>query len=68
MYCLALYSAKLSILLQIKHIFEGTQQRKAFIFWASWALIVAVSCAYLSTLMVLIFSCTPIRKVGATHQ
>jgi hypothetical protein len=63
MYCLALYSAKISILIQIKHIFEGTQQRKSFIFWASWALIVAVSCTYLSTLTVLIFSCTPIRKV-----
>ncbi|KAJ8107083.1 hypothetical protein OPT61_g9108 [Boeremia exigua] len=62
LYCLALYTAKLSILLQIKHIFEGTQQRKAFVFWASWALIVLTSCAYISTLLVLIFSCTPVRK------
>lgn len=64
LYCLALYTAKLSILLQIKRIFEGTQQRKAFIFWASWVLIVALSCVYTSTLMVLVFSCTPVRKVS----
>ncbi|KAH6625789.1 hypothetical protein C7974DRAFT_207391 [Boeremia exigua] len=62
MYCLSLYAAKLSILLQIKHIFEGTQQRKTFIFWASWTLIVLVTCAYTATLMVLLFSCNPVRK------
>ncbi|KAJ4986137.1 hypothetical protein SVAN01_08401 [Stagonosporopsis vannaccii] len=61
-YCLALYAAKLSILLQIKHIFEITQQRKVSVFWASWLLIVLVTCAYVSTLMVLVFSCTPVRK------
>lgn len=60
-----MYAAKLSILLQIKQIFEGTRQRKTVIFWASWTVIILVSSAYIATLMVLIFSCTPVRKVCA---
>ncbi|KAF1357270.1 hypothetical protein EJ07DRAFT_167740 [Lizonia empirigonia] len=62
LYCFAMYAAKLSILLQIKHIFDGTRQRKTFIFWVSWTIIILVSSAYIATLMVLIFSCTPVRK------
>lgn len=65
LYCLALYAAKLSILLQIKHIFEGTKQLTSIVFWASWATIALVTCAYIITTMLLVFSCTPVRKVGS---
>jgi hypothetical protein len=63
LYCFSLYAAKLSILLQIKHIFLGTPQVKKFVFWASWAMIALVTCAYIFTTMLLIFSCTPVQKV-----
>ncbi|OSS48377.1 hypothetical protein B5807_07810 [Epicoccum nigrum] len=62
LYCFSLYAAKLSILLQIKHIFLGTPQVKKFVFWASWAMIALVTCAYIFTTMLLIFSCTPVQK------
>jgi hypothetical protein len=65
LYCLALYAAKLSILLQIKHIFEGTKQLTSIVFWASWATIALVTCAYIITTMLLVFSCTPVQKVGS---
>lgn len=63
LYCLSIHAAKLSILLQIKNIFQGTQQLRKFVFWASWATIALVTCAYIFTLTLDVFSCTPVQKV-----
>lgn len=51
---------KLALLLQIQRIFAINQRN--FIFWASWALIIANAATYISVLFVFIFACVPRAK------
>ena len=60
MYCLAIYTAKIGVLLQIKRIFTG--KKRAFVYWASWTAIVLVTCAYTASLFFNIFQCIPVEK------
>jgi len=54
-YCFSIFTAKIGVLLQVKHIFTG--KKSTFVYWASWAVIVMVVCAYTASLFIWIFPC-----------
>ncbi|KAF2824214.1 hypothetical protein CC86DRAFT_296903 [Ophiobolus disseminans] len=57
----AMYTAKLSMLLQIKHIF--TAKNKNSMFWMSWFLIGIVTCVYTLSLVISLIQCQPLVKI-----
>jgi hypothetical protein len=59
-YCIAMYLAKLGVILQIKATFDS--RTKDYMFWASWVCIVSFSCVYAASLVTWIFPCNPIKK------
>lgn len=59
-YCLAMYLAKLGVLLQLKATFDS--KTRDFMFWMYWVCIVTFTCAYTANLFIWIFPCIPIRK------
>lgn len=59
-YCIAMYTTKLGVLLQIKSTFNS--KSRDFMFWSSWACIASFSCVYTASLFTWIFPCNPIKK------
>ncbi|XP_014555757.1 hypothetical protein COCVIDRAFT_38473 [Bipolaris victoriae FI3] len=59
-YCIAMYTTKLGVLLQIKSTFNS--KSRDFMFWSCWACIVSFSCVYTASLFTWIFPCNPIKK------
>ncbi|USP79422.1 hypothetical protein yc1106_06696 [Curvularia clavata] len=59
-YCIAMYLAKIGVILQIKATFDS--RSRDFMFWSCWACIVSFTCVYTASLVTWIFPCNPIRK------